>query len=131
MYKKFILIFILASLVGCAGTMNGMIRNSGDRISIKYEQGISHDNLEVTLPDGEIFKGKVVMAGSSTSFVHGNNSSFAVVETYTGNVVGVLFGDRGHTMRCKFQYADSGGLTSVGGVGLCETSNNRVIDVQW
>ena len=131
MYKKFILIFILASLVGCAGTMNGMIRSSGDRISIKYEQGISHDSLEVTLPDGEIFKGKVVMVGSSTSFVHGNNSSFAVVETYTGNVVGVLFGDRGHTMRCKFQYADSGGLTSAGGIGLCETSDNRVIDVQW
>jgi hypothetical protein len=70
-------------------------------------------------------------------FVHGphsgrgQGSAFSVVSTYTGNVAAVLFGDRGHTMRCSFLYADTSGLASIGGVGLCETSDGRMMDVQW
>lgn len=124
-----------ALLVGCSGAMNGMIRDDGSRVPILYEQGMDHDKLRVTMPDGETFTGKAVMVGASSAFVSSNSygtaPSFAVVNTYTGNVEGVLFGDRGHTMRCKFQYADSSGFTTAGGVGLCETSDNRVIDVQW
>jgi len=111
-------------LVGCAGTMNGMVRSSG-----------------------ETFKGKVVMVGRSSGIgygfgtasattssggtAYGTGSAFTVVKTYTGNMQGVLFGDRGHTMRCSFQYAASSGSTTSGGVGVCETSDGRVIDVQW
>ena len=112
-----------------SGTMSGMTRESGERINILYTQGLSHDDLEVTLVDGENFKGKVVMTGNSTSVISG--SSFNVVNTYTGSVQGVLFGNRGNTMRCSLQYADSGGFTSAGGVGVCETSDGIVIDVQW
>lgn len=134
-------------LVGCSGAMNGMVRNDGTRVSIAYEQGMDHDKLSVTMPDGETFTGKVVMVGASSGIVsgfgsasaysstgnyaYGTGSTFGVVNTYTGNMQGVLFGDKGHTMRCKFQYADTSGFTTSGGVGLCETSDNRVIDVQW
>ena len=125
--------------------MQGMIRGSGERIKMSYEQAMQHDNLQVTLPDGETFKGKVVMEGASTGLGYGfgtanaNSSSggvatgtaFGVVQTYTGSMRGVLFGDKGRTMVCKFQYADSSGFTSAGGVGLCETSDGRVMDVQW
>ncbi len=140
-------LIIAIFLVGCSGTMNGMLRNDGTRVSIDYEQGMDHDKLRVTMPDGETFIGKVVMVGASSGFVsgfgsasafsstgnyaYGTGSTFGVVNTHTGNMQGVLFGDRGHTMRCKFQYADSSGLTNAGGVGLCETSDARVIDVQW
>lgn len=127
--------------------MQGMVRNDGTRVPIAYEQGMEHDNLKVEMPDGETFTGKVVMVGASTGFAsgfgsasaidnsggyaYGSGSTFGVVNTYTGNMQGVLFGDNGHTMRCKFQYADSSGLTTSGGIGLCEASNGRIIDVQW
>lgn len=127
--------------------MQGMIRGSGERVTMSYEQARKHDNLQVTLPDGETFKGKAVMEGRSTGLgygfgtatatsssgaaIPGTGTAFGVVATYTGSMRGVLFGDKGHTMVCKFQYADSSGSTSAGGVGLCETSDGRVIDVQW
>ena len=124
-----------ALLVGCSGAMNGMIRDDGSRVPISYEQGMDHDKLRVTMPDGETFTGKAVMVGASSAFVsgyaYGTAPSFAVVNTYNGNIQAVLFGDRGHTRRCNFQYADSSGFTTAGGVGLCETSDERVIDVQW
>ena len=114
-----------------------MIRGSGERISMSYQQGARHDDLQVTLPDGETFKGKVVTGGASSGLGYGLGiatapaTAFGVVATYTGGMRGVLFGDKGHTMICNFQYADASGYTEAGGVGLCETSDGKVIDVQW
>lgn len=140
-------IFIMLLLTGCAGTMNGMLRDTGALVTINFQQGMEHDDLQVVMPDGETFKGKVVMVGRSSGIgwgfgsasatsstgtsAYGTGSSYSVVETYTGNMQGVLFGDRKHTMRCKLQYADSSGFTNSGGVGMCETSDDRVIDIQW
>lgn len=147
MKSKLAILAIMPLLFGCAGTMNGMIRNTGERVTISYQQGMEHDDLQVVLPDGETFKGKVIMVGRSSGFGYGfgsasaisssgrsayaTGSAFSVVNTYTGSMQGILFGDRGHTMRCKFQYADPSGFTSSGGIGVCETSDGRVIDVQW
>jgi len=147
MHRLLPLIIAALFLSGCAGTMNGMVRNTGDRITINYQQGMEHDDLHVVMPDGETFIGKAVMVGRSSGIgwgfgsasattstgtsAHGTGSAFSVIETYTGNMQGVLFGDRKHTMRCKLQYADSSGFTTSGGVGMCETSDGRVIDVQW
>ena len=87
------------------------------------------------MPNSEIFKGKAVMVGNSTSTINSfdstGTSAFSVVENYTGDVQAVLFGSKGNTMRCKLQYADSGGLTTAGGIGICESSNGEVIDVIW
>lgn len=147
MHRMTLLIIIPLFLSGCAGIMNGMVRNTGDRVSINYQQGMEHDDLQVVMPGGETFKGKAVMVGRSSNIgwgfggasvtgssgasAYGTGSAFSVVETYTGNMQGVLFGDRKHTMRCKLQYADTGGFTTSGGIGICETSDGRVIDVQW
>lgn len=144
---RILVVVIFLSLSACAGTMNGMIRGSGEPISIAYTQGMQHDNLQVIMPNGETFTGKTVMVGHSTSMGTGfgtatatsssgayataSGTSFGVVESYTGSMQAVLFGNKGHTMRCKFQYADSSGFTTAGGVGLCETSDGRVVDVQW
>lgn len=130
-FKKLILISCL-SLTACAGpgTMNGMIRGSGQPVSIGYTQNMQSDNLQVTMPGGEVFTGKAVMANRSTSTVMvGGN--FGIVQNNTGNVQAVLFGSKGRTMNCKFQYANSSGYTSDGGIGVCETSNGKTIDVQW
>lgn len=144
---RLLVVAVCLALVGCAGTMNGMLRSSGQPISIGYTEGMNHDDLSVTMPDGETFTGKAVMVGKSTSlgygfsgatattagghYAAGSGTGFGVVNTYTGNMHAVLFGNRGHTMRCNFQYADSSGSTTAGGIGLCETSDGRVIDVQW
>lgn len=50
---RILIVVICLTLSGCAGTMNGMIRGSGEPISISYTQGMQHDNLQVTMPDGE------------------------------------------------------------------------------
>lgn len=92
--------------------MQGMIRGSGERVTMTYVQAMQHDDLNVTLPDGELFRGKIVRESK-------------------GNMRGTLFGDRGHTMACRLHYASSSGFTGDGGVGLCETSDGRQIDVQW
>lgn len=146
-------------LTGCmTGTMQAMVRDSGERIPMTYKQGMSHDDLVVTMPGGEVFEGKAVEVGSSSAFVNtfgrgtssgtatmfgsmgsqfgtytgaANTSAFSVVSSHTGNFAAVLFGDKGHTMRCQLQYADDSGLTNLGGVGVCETSDGRVVDVQW
>jgi hypothetical protein len=159
MKKLWIVLVGTLGLAGCmTGGMNAMIRDSGARATMTYEQGMSQDNFTITLPEGETFRGKGVMVGKSTTIgntfasgtmtgtstyfgpggvVHGTHSgsgrgsAFSVVSSYTGNVAAVLFGDKGHTMRCSFQYADTSGLTNLGGVGLCETSDGRVLDVQW
>jgi hypothetical protein len=96
---------------------------------------------------GSIFQGKVMMVGRTTgvssgfanlsahsstgAHASGSGYAFGVAKTYTGNMQGTLFGDRGHSMRCSFQYADTSGLTNAGGIGVCETSSGEVIDVQW
>lgn len=117
-------------LSACAGTMNGMVRGSGEPVTIAYTQNMQSDDLQVTMPDGEIFTGRAVMADRSTGTV-AIGSSFAVVQNNTGNMQAVLFGNKRHTMNCKLQYANSSGNTSDGGVGVCETSNGKIIDVQW
>ena len=144
---RILVIAVCLTLGGCAGTMNGMVRSTGHPVSIAYTQSMDHDDLTVTMPDGETFTGKAVMVGKSTSvgyglssatatsskgrYTTGSGTGFGVVNTYTGNMQAVLFGNRGHTMRCNLQYADSSGYTGDGGIGLCETSDGRVIDVQW
>ena len=92
--------------------MQGMIRGSGERVTMAYEQAMQHDNLNVTLPDGETFRGKVVRESR-------------------GNMRGTLFGDRGRTMACRFHYADSSGFAQTYPTGARETSDGKQIDVQW
>lgn len=75
--------------------------------------------------------GTATATSSTGTYATASGTNFGVVESYTGSMQAVLFGNKGHTMRCKFQYADSSGFTTAGGVGLCETSDGRVVDVQW
>lgn len=131
----FVFLFFVFMLAACSGTMMGMIQQNGETVSLQFkDNGFGSGRITTTLSDGETFQGKFVEASSSgfsTGFSTGGGSSFGTVALYSGNIDAVLFGDKGHTMKCKFRAADSSiGLPS-GGVGMCQVSDGRVIDVQF
>ena len=123
----------LALLVGCGGTMDGVVRGEGTRVTFKFEQGMDRDFYQATI-DGENFKGQAVQADARSSVGIGFAAGTTVpvfTSSTSGNVVAVMFGDRGSTMRCNMNYADSSGFTTLGGVGVCEHSDGRAIDIMW
>jgi len=130
MQKSFIAATALAlTLSACSGNMQGMVRGTGEPVAFSYEQGMSSDSLTATI-DQEVFVGKSVMRGSSTAI--GNvGLSTLVASSYTGDFVAKLLGNRGSTLSCELQYADSSGLTTAGGVGVCQHSDGRLIDIIW
>ena len=125
--------FVVAVLAGCSGTMSGVVRGTGQPVQFNYEQGMSSDTLTAVL-DGEQFQGRAVMdgagAGYGTAF-DGFGTATVFGMTTTSDFVATLLGNRGSTMRCQLDYADSMGETSSGGVGVCQHSDGRVIDVVW
>ena len=124
---------VLTLLVACGGTMDGVVRGDGTRVTFKYEQGMDRDYYHATI-DGENFKGQAVQADARTAVGVGfaAGTTVPVITTSTsGNFVAVMFGDRGSTMRCNMNYADSSGFTTFGGVGVCQHSDGRVIDIMW
>jgi hypothetical protein len=131
----------VALLSACGGTMQGVVRGTGQPVQFTYEQGASSDSLTAVI-DGETFQGKAVMRGASTTVgtafgtaYAGSTSAFGtstlIGSSYTGDFVATLLGSRGSTLSCQLQYADSSGFTTAGGVGVCQHSDGRVIDVVW
>lgn len=121
------------ALFGCSGTMQGVIRGEGTPVQFQYEQGLDRD-FYTAVVDGEQFSGQAVNAGASSGFgtvFAGGQVGNVFFSTTTGQFVAVLLGDQGSTMRCQMNYADSSGFTSFGGVGICQHSDGRVIDVTW
>ena len=103
------------------------------RVTFKYEQGLDRDFYEAAI-NGEHFKGQAVHADARTGVGVGSvdGTMVSVITSSTsGNIVAVMFGNRGSTMRCNMNYADSSGFTTMGGVGVCEHSEGRVIDIMW
>ena len=120
---------LLVALSGCAGNMQGVVRGTGQPITLAYEQGMSSDTLTTEI-DGEAFTGKAVMRGASTTVGTALGLTF-VGNSYTGDMVATLLGLQGSTLSCQLQYADSSGYTPAGGVGVCQHSDGRVIDIVW
>ena len=139
--KTFVWIVLLSVLVGCSGTMQGAIRGSKQPVQFTYEQGINSDKLTAVV-DGETFQGKAVMRGASSTFgtsfgtaQSGSSAAFGTGtfsgSTTTGDYVATLLGTRGSSLSCELQYADTSGFTTLGGVGVCQHSDGRIIDVVW
>jgi hypothetical protein len=121
--------------------MQGVVRGTGQPVQFTYEQGMDSDALRAVI-DGESFQGKAVMRGASTSFgtafgtaYSGTASAFGtssiIGSTYTGDFAATLLGSRGSSLSCQLQYADSSGFTPMGGVGVCQHSDGRIIDIVW
>lgn len=121
------------ALVGCSGTMQGVVRGEGTPVQFQYEQGVDRDTYRTNI-DGESFTGQAINAGATSgvgTVLTGGTTATVFTSTTSGNFVAVLLGNRGSTMRCQMNYADSSGLTSMGGVGMCQHSDGRIIDVTW
>ena len=126
-FKCFVVlsVFLVSS---CEGEMQGVIQGSKERPKIES------DALKVTLPNGEVFNGKLVFANQTSAFVTGmmgTDSAFGYGSASDGKMIGKLFSDRGRVMNCSMQYANAGGETSSGGVGECQIVNGEKIDVLW
>lgn len=132
------LIYILipvstALLAGCGGTMTGVVRGEGTRVQFDYEQGLDRD-FYTTVIDGERFSGQAIDAGATSGFgtvFVGDELGNVFVSQSSGNIVALLLGDRGSSLRCQMNYADSTGFAPLGGIGVCDHSDGRVIDVTW
>jgi len=53
------------------------------------------------------------------------------VTAYTGKVVATLFGNHGHSMRCRFTLNEPYEGLIGGGVGECQTSDGAEIDAEF
>jgi hypothetical protein len=113
--------------------MVGVVRGDGSRVQFEYEQGLDRDYYSAVI-DGENFSGQAIDAGATSGFgtvIGSGGIEDVFVSQYSGNFVALLLGDQGSTMRCQMNYADSSGFTSLGGIGVCNHSDGRVIDVTW
>ncbi|MCA0873812.1 hypothetical protein LCL97_23520 [Seohaeicola saemankumensis] len=116
-------------LSACSGTMQGVVRGDGTRVAFQYEQGAQNDTYRAQL-DGEQFLGKAVFADAVSGYIV-TPTSLVPYKSTTGNLIATLLGNRGSTMSCKMTYANSSGLTNDGGIGVCQHSDGRIIDVVW
>jgi hypothetical protein len=124
---------LIFALGGCAGEMTGQIRGSGERIKFTYEQGIDSDTYTAVIGE-EVFSGKAVMDGSTSVIATGLGTAFDAGlfgSTTTNRFVAILLGNKGSSLNCQMRYADSSGFTTSGGVGICQHSDGRMIDIVW
>jgi hypothetical protein len=135
--KMTVLICTCMAVSGCDGTMRGVVRGKGTPVSFAYKQGMTSDSLTVVV-DQETFQGRAVMSDATTITGTGfgtTQSGYATTSIFgtssSGKFVATLLGSRGATMRCQLQYADTSGFTTAGGVGVCQHSDGRIIDVVW
>ena len=132
----FVLVAILLTvLLGCAGSMKGVVRRDAKRIELTYtDSRLGKGNVQTVLPGGERFEGKIVRMGSadvqSDLDVSGiESTAFEDVQLFDGNAKATLFGNKGNIMKCRFNLADSIIGLSSGGFGLCQVTDGRVIDI--
>jgi hypothetical protein len=135
-WHKFVLaILLLTVLVGCAGSMKGVVRQDAKRVEFSYtDSRVGVGSLQALLPGGERFEGKIVRIGSmdeqSDTAISGSGSAdFEDIKLFDGNAESTLFGNKGNIMKCRFDLADSIIGLSSGGFGLCQVSDGRVIDI--
>ncbi len=128
---------VLMVVLGCSGTMDGVIRQDAARIQITFtDTRIAAAELITTLPDGQRFQGKpekldaqkdMMAAGASQGTAQ--PASFPALLSFPGNVKALLSGSKGRQMACRFRLTDVVLGFSSGGFGLCQMSDGRVIDV--
>ncbi|MDQ2093625.1 hypothetical protein [Rhodalgimonas zhirmunskyi] len=111
-------------VAACSGTITGQVRGTGEKVQIEFEEQLDHVLYKARIGN-ESFAGKAIQDSSSTSI------GAWIGTTSTNSVTAVMLGDKGSSLTCQLKYADSTGLTAAGGVGICQHSDGRVVDVLW
>lgn len=127
----------LTALLGCSGTMQGVIRDDAKRVPFTFSDSrIATADIRVVMPNGERFKGRLERISSSNIEPEsgskpgiGSAGRFEEVASFTGNTKATLSGDMGNIMKCRFQVADIIIGLSSSGFGICQTADGRVIDI--
>ena len=139
--KNMKLLLVMALLVsvtlGCTGQMDAVIRRDAVRIEIIYtDSRLATAELITVLPNGERFQGKsqrfdrtqaMMDAGAADSAEQ--SAKFEALQTFPGNAQATLTGNRGSTIKCRFDVTDIIIGFSSGGFGICQVSDGRVLDV--
>ncbi len=129
------LICILTSACTSTGTILGMSEHGS--VKMDYTQGAfdNDGNLNIVMPDGELFFGKFVQASSSefgSSLLLGdslNDDAWVLngSDRVSSQTQAQLISSRGNTMECQFQLSKPDSGINGGGIGKCLTSNNQKI----
>jgi hypothetical protein len=136
--KNLIVLLLAAALlfvtIGCSGKMDGIIRRDAKRIDIMYSDSrVAAAELIAVLPDGQRFSGKPERLDLSKEMMKTDSDDIQIhfedMRTFDGNAKATLTGDRGDIIKCRFRLADYIIGFSSGGVGLCQISDGRIIDV--
>jgi len=140
MRNSFLILGVVTLVAGCGSDMRAVSSN-GETAKFRYEQGLSSDSYYATI-GSESFEGRAVMVDAQTTFGTAFGSAYSsfgsafstansVGFSSGGKVKAVMWGDKGSTLHCLMQYADSMGITSMSGVGECIHSDGSRIDVVW
>jgi len=131
------LALLLSLTAGCSGQMDAVIRRDAKRVEIVYtDSRLATAELIAVLPNGERFQGKsrrfdrtqeLMEAGSSDTA--DESGKYDALQTFSGNAKATLTGNRGSTIECRFHITDIIIGYSSGGMGICQVSDGRVLDV--
>jgi len=128
---------IFAMVMGCSGQMDGVIRRDAVRIEITYTDAkAAKANLVAVMPDGEYFQGKSESFDRTKNIMEMNSTDtdrtaghFGALQTFHGNAQATLTGNRGSVIKCRFFLTDFILGFPGGGIGICQFSDDRVIDI--
>jgi hypothetical protein len=133
--------YLALTLVACesTGTIRGL--SDGRSIDMEYQQGFQENDgqLKVTMQNGEVFTGKFVQKSSIKS---GNawdigeassDDNFILSDstTVSSQAEAILIGNKGSTMKCKFELTDPESGIGGGGIGNCRTSKGKTISMTF
>lgn len=136
MIRSALIISLVGLVTGCAGSMHGVFRESGEQVSVSRYAGLCLDSLLVTLPDGETFIGYVTVPENEretdpfcvSRYPNAPASSSVVSDGHASE--DILFSDRLNMMRCELRFQKPGRWDAASGIGVCRLSDSRIIDVQ-
>ncbi len=122
-------IILMLVLSACTGQMAGLVHTPDGaplgRAEYTYKEDIfGSGTVTATMPNGEFFKGSYVMVETRATTSKATNV-FATKSFSDDQFNAVLFSDRNNSMRCLFH----GDI--LHGIGTCEISDGRRVDLQW
>jgi hypothetical protein len=128
---------LMAATAGCTGKLNGVIKRDAQRVDILYtDSRLANAELVAIMPDGERFSGKSERLGKNEAMAEAfgtddaeDSTHFKEVLAFSGNAQATLSGNRGNVIKCRFRITDILMGFSSGGVGLCQISDGRTIEV--
>ncbi len=124
-------------VMACSGQMSGVVRRDAKRIDIMFtDSRLASAELVTVMPNGERFSGKSESYDKNKEMMSAESTvtdevaiHFEDLQTFPANAKATLYSDRGNMIECRFKLTDVIIGFSSGGVGLCQVSDGRVIDV--